>query len=70
MIGTLALVLYGVTAIAGVVSATAGPYVGVVPPVNIGLPSVAGPTTTQTVTLTAPIAAGETLRVTTRTATQ
>jgi hypothetical protein len=63
VIGGAALIVYGIVAVGGVVAAAVGPFDGVVAPTGISLPAIGGPTTTQTVTLTAPIAAGETLRV-------
>jgi hypothetical protein len=67
-VGGLALLVYGIIAVASVMAATVGPVVGpVVGPmsrIQIGWPGFDGATLTETVALSAPIGAGEHLRIT------
>jgi hypothetical protein len=64
-LGAAALIIYGVIAVAGTFAATAGPFDGPMPNVNvgIGLPGLGGPVTTETQMLQAPVAAGEVVRI-------
>jgi hypothetical protein len=62
IVGTLALILYGVLAIGGTIAAEMAPTAAPARPV-ITLPGLVGPRVVDTVTLTAPLADGATLRV-------
>jgi hypothetical protein len=63
VIGAVALIVYGIIAVVSTIAAQAGPYAGPLPRPQLGLPGFGGAALTETATLTAPIAAGETLRI-------
>lgn len=67
VLGIVALIVYGIIAVASTIAAQAGPYAGPyagpLPRPWIGLPGFGRAPLTDTITLTAPIATGETLRI-------